>query len=205
MICPPADRDPGQYPIESLPSGWATAEVAFRHRNNDQETRREIIDLKNSKRYLQEPLGVIAGKCLGLFLVAFPCYTIAYTFFHVVRTPIVTVANLSLNAFGKQVWALVRIPFYFIALESAALYGTFKPLEGRALFGELESQFHDGKKRQDAIQYEKKDLTWVDLTSTLTRENEPRAFFAGFCMQPIGKTDDPHLVNVQILPNPPVV
>src|SRR5579872_6145309 len=104
MICPNFDKIPGKYPLEPLPFGWRNAEVTFRHRDGYTETRIEIIHLKTEDRYIQEPLLLISLKCLALFLVAVPVYTIVYTLFHLIRTPIATVVNLSLTVAAKQIW-----------------------------------------------------------------------------------------------------
>lgn len=202
MTCIPiADRPPGEYPVEALPYGWQTAEVTFAHTDGKVEKRYEIIDRRfktpEGKRYPQEPMAMVAFKCFNLFLVGLPLYFLAYTAVHLIRLPIVTLLNCSPTAFVKQIWTLVRIPFYFIALEFAALYGVFKPLEGRASFAQLESQLHGGKSRRDSVQY-KDELPFLNLCwKSLSLKDDPRTFFAGFCMQPIGMTDDPHILRIE--------
>lgn len=191
-------RKPGDYPLEKLPVGWANARVTLEHKGGEIETRVEIIDLKTGTRYLQEPMPMIALKCAGLFALLLPPYLLIYTLFQIIRTPIATVVNLSLTVFVKQIWSIVRIPFYAAALEFAALYGVFRPLEGRALFGKFQSDFHDGKTRRQAEQHLKKtesDFLWKALS---LREPET-AFFAGYCMAPIGQRNDAHIKQVQIL------
>jgi hypothetical protein len=129
MSCIPlADRESGSYPLEKMPDGWANAEDTDRRTG---VSRYVILDLKTQICYLQEPLRMVAFKCLGLFLLLLPVYMLGYTAFHLIRLPFVTLANGSLKAFAKQIWAIVRIPFYSLLLEGAALYGVFKPLEGR--------------------------------------------------------------------------
>lgn len=194
-------RNPGNYPLEALPEGWANVKVIFRHRNGQVEKRIEILDLSDQKRYIQEPMAMIAFKCFGLFIIVAPLYFLAYTLVQLIRLPIVPLVNLSPTAFLKGIWDIVRIPFYFIALECASLYGIFKPLEGRALFGKFESDLHDGKTRRESEQYQKKSLPvpyWEALSSV---ENQT-SFFIGYCMQPIGKTDDLHVISFEILPSP---
>ncbi len=219
-LIPLADRNPGEYPLENLPKGWANAKVQFKRSNGKPVDRIEILDLRSLKskfpsevldlkskpcpRYPQEPMAMIAFKCFGLFLIVLPIYFLIYTSVHLIRLPIVAAMNCSPTAFAKQIWTLVRIPYYWIALECAALYGIFRPLEGRALFGKLERDLHGGKNRRDAVQYLKELSPFQKLCwNTLSLKEDPQTFFVGFCMQPIGKTNDQingQPVDVQILP-----
>lgn len=190
-----------KYPVEELPPGWATAEVTFRHADGKLTHRYEILDVRfkdeHRTRYAHEPMNMIAFKCFGLFLLGLPIYFLIYTAFQFVRTPIVSVLNLSPTAFLKQIWAIARIPMYFIGLEYAAFYGIFNPLEGRAFFAMLERAFHDGKGLHESVQYQQ-DMTFKELCwSSLKEPNYRSAFFAGVCMQPIGKTNDPHIIAVK--------
>lgn len=196
MSCiPVADRNPGDYPLEVLPNGWANAKVSFKNRE-----RYEIVHLKSNTRYLQEPMKLVAFKCFELFLVGLPLYFLCYAAFHLVRLPVVTLLNGSPKAFLKQIWTLVRIPFYWISLMFAALYGAFNPLEGRALFGALENSLH-GKDRRSSVTYKSEfeclNQTWASLS---TVEDE-QTFYIGICMQPYGKTNDSYLTKVEVLQN----
>jgi hypothetical protein len=196
----PADK----YALEKLPAGWANADVTFQHKNGVLSTRVEILDLRNGPvgtRYQHEPQAMIAGKCFLLFLAGVALYTVAYAVFHLVRLPFVAVCHPT--KIFSQIWAIVRIPFYFIALEFAALEWIFSPIRGRAHFGCIESSLHDGKTRREAIQYERKDVEiFATLWRALREREHKEALFIGFCMQPIGKTDDPHVQRVDILPEP---
>ena len=84
-----ADR----YPVEPLPKGWITAQVRFRHQDGREETRIEIIDLKTEKRYLHEPLRMIAFKCVLLSLAS-PLYSTIYLAWHLLRIPFCTAETL---------------------------------------------------------------------------------------------------------------
>ena len=203
MSCQIAEGEPGKYPEERLPSGWVYADVSFMRKSTGQiEKRIEIIDLRKETlksgalRYLQEPMQVIAVKCAGLFVLLTP-YFFAYAAFQLIRLPVATLIQLSPSVFCRQIWKIVQIPFYFVALEFSALYGIFKPLEGRAWFGFWESCLHDGKNRSAAIRYEKtfhsfSDLLWLGWKE-LSSERTLESLFLAFCMQPIGKSTDPHL------------
>ncbi len=178
-----------------MTDGFTYAYVSFQHTDGERENRIEIIDLKSEKRYGQEPLLTIAIKALALFLIVLPVYTAVYVTLHLFRLPC-TLVHLSATVTLKQIWTLVRTPFYFVALEFGALYACFKPLEGRVLFGKLESALHDGKSRRQSVQYQKEDspvgtLVWDFLFS---KEHE-KTIFAAFCMQPIGSLKDPHVID----------
>jgi hypothetical protein len=202
-MLPRADRSPGEYPLEPLPSGWVNVNVEFRHTDGKITRRIEILNTRNQNRYLQEPMAMISFKCFGLFVSIVPVYFLLYTTYHLIRLPVVTVLNLSPMAFFNQIWKIARIPIYFFALELAALYGVFCPLEGRAWFGYLESQLHNGKTRREAEQYQKRQipplqLGWESLLAVESRTS----LFVAFCMQSIGNTADPHLLKVEVLSNP---
>jgi len=209
MTCIPlADRPPGEYPLEALPPGWTNAEVTFVRKDGKEKTRFEILDIRSqasvSTRYPQQPLRMIAFKCFGLYL-GHLLYFLLYTAIHLIRLPVVTIVNVSPIACAKQIWKLARIPFYFIGLQFAALYAIFRPLEGGALFSDWESQLHDGKSRKSDIRYGN-DPPFMKLCwETLSLKENPQTFFMGFCLQPIGRTDDPHLIRVQKVQNPPAV
>ena len=205
MSIPLANRE-GIYSLEKLPAGWANAEVAFTRSNGTLDKRTEILDFradeKNPTRYLHEPMVMIAFKCFELALVGFPLYFAVYSMIHLIRLPIVTFVSLSPQAFFKQLWTLVRIPFYAIACEFAAIYGIFRPLEGRALVGYYEGELHE-KTRRDSYQYGKDNRSSSTVCwETFSLENDPHTFFAAFCMQPIGKITDPNVVRHRILSQP---
>src|SRR5579872_6099400 len=152
------------YAVERLPPGWATADVTLRHTDGRLTHRTEIIDLRSTpnNRYLHEPVAMIAFKCFLLFAAKVPLYFLVYSAYQILRTPIVAILHLSSTALVKEIWAIARIPFYFIALELAALYGILKPLEGRALFNELERALHGGKGLRQTVEYQKErpPLEW---------------------------------------------
>jgi len=193
------DRDPGAHPLETLPEPWVNAKVTFQHQNGAYDHRFEIIDTTSGNRYLQEPMYLIAFKCFMLFSLVLPAYYILYNFLHLIRIPTVTILNLSLIDFVKQVWTVIRAPFFYIALECAAIYGTFKPLEGRALFAEIESAWHDNKNRRESENYQK-DRPFLNIIwEFLSQKEHSTALFIGFCMQPVGTVQDLHIINVERL------
>lgn len=205
MTLPIADRKPGEYPLEELPEGWVNAEVTFRRSNGVEETRVEILNLETQLRYGQEPMSMIAFKCFELFCVSI-FYFLGYAVFHLIRLPVATIVNLSPTVLFKELCKAVQIPFYFLAIEFAALYGIFKPLQGRAFVGAIESSFHDGKTRQQAEQYKKGSWPfWANFCEAISVKENPTALFIAFCMQPLGARADAHIVSVKELSNPPQV
>jgi len=168
--------------------GWEQRDITYAHRNGKTDTQVQVIDLK---RYNDDHKFLIAFKCAALFALVIPLYFSIYSTFQLLRLPIVTVFNLSPVAFCKQIWAIVRIPFYLIALELAAFQGVFKPMEGRALFSAIERDLHDGKSTQEVVCFDGLTLCgiWNGLSAVYPRE----AFFVAPCMQPIGKINDPHI------------
>lgn len=188
--------------FETLPPDWGYAEVTIRHGNGDVSAPRlEVIDLRSQTFYLPDSMALIAFKCAALFWIGIPLYMGAYTAFHLLRLPLATIWNLSPKVFYKELWTLVRIPFYLIALEFAALYGLFKPLEGRALVGRIENSLHDGKGRQSDCRKKELPLLLLIEQSFIEKENK-HPFFLAFCMQSLGRKGDPHIVDVTLLPNP---
>lgn len=200
----PQTRIHGTHPLEQLPEGWQNAEVMFRRSNQTSVTRRfEILELSTMTRYPQEPLNMIALKCFGLFLIVQLLYFLIYSTLHFIRLFLVPVVNLSPLAFFKEAWKIVQIPFLYIAMEFAALYGVIRPLEGRVFLGQVEQILHDGKGRRQAVQYEKTPRSYFEYFKEALFEEDPQhAFFVGFCMQPLGSTRDPHLISVEPLPDP---
>lgn len=193
----PPLQNPGTYLREDLPPGWENVVVDLRRGNGQHVRRVEILDVANETLYSQEPLNMIAFKCFGLFAFINSTYFILYTLQHFMRLVLVPIVNVSLLAIFKEAWKIVQIPFLYIGMQFASLYGIFKPLEGRALFAKFESILHDGKTRRDAEQYQKIRRTNSELAwDALCEENPRTAFFVGFCMQPYGSTHDPHITLV---------
>ncbi len=187
--------------LETLPTGWGYAEVTIRHGNGDVSAPRlEVIDLRSQSFYPPDSMTVIACKCAALFWIGIPLYMGAYTIFHLLRLPLATIRNLSPKVFYKELWKLVQIPFYLIALEFAALYGLFKPLEGRILIGRIENSLHDGKGRQSDCR--KKELPLLPLMYSFIEKENKHPFYLAFCMQSLGRKGDPHIVDATLLPNP---
>ncbi len=180
MICFPPDVQPGHFPLESLPNGWM-------NRRNLVKNRLEIVSQNDRLRYQQEPMSLIAFKCMGLFLFVLPFYMTIYTILHLIRLPVISYVHRSISLSMKQVIAIVRIPFYWLALQFSALLGIFRPLEGRAWFAHFEKRLHGGVERRDAANfYDRLDVV-EECKKTLANENEPAPFYAAICFQPYGK------------------
>ena len=193
-MCDLPTKSFGEYPLEKLPAGWANLEVCYRSGME----RYEILDLSSNLRYYQEPTRVTAFKCFELF-IGTPFYFMGYTALHFVRLFTVPIANLSIGAFFKELWGIVKIPFLFLGMQFAALYGIFRPLSGRVLFGKLEGMLHAGKTRRDQENLDKKERRSVAEVAhdLFVAEKSKKTSFIGFCMQPLGKKEEPHIIQVE--------
>lgn len=143
-----------------LPERWAHAYVERRLQSGEVAGRWEIIDLEgNNHRYPSESYGSIRCTCLSAATVL-PIYGTAYLVWHAVRAPLGAISTFfhtveemmtgpSISVFvglfcrpvchlAQGVWMAVRTPFYLITMESAALYGLVRPLEGRRCFASAE-------------------------------------------------------------------
>lgn len=214
------DTDSFACPIQKLPSGWATADVTFSHRNGSLETRREIIELATGKRFLQEPVLNISIKCALIFFGSFlyaplylstlalrgallPMAIVAKHVSYFVKDPSrATAAGIGRAlmkgpyALLKEIWHIVKIPLYVIGLQAAALQGIIHPLEGRKNFGELESRMHQANHYRDFRNPRFNDQNFLRLLlESLTEEEPSMTFFLGLCMQSLGKITDPHIVQ----------
>lgn len=213
MKCCPCFTITDTNPVETLPEGWKTAEVGFFHRNGKKETRIEIID-PNGMRYVHEEMGVTAIKCFML-LIGTPIFLGLNIFWHALRTPIATLAaplvslvklirnptwiqtkefvkdllwNIPLF-FIKGMWNIVRAPFYAIAMEFAALYGVFKPIEGRSLIAKIERGWHRLSRVED-IRYEEKEVDCSLILKVAGDKDFHATFYLAHCMQPFGNLSD---------------
>lgn len=191
-------------PDALLPDRWAYAFVERRRSGGEIAGRWEIIDLDpaseklngGTPRYRSDGFGAIRCKCIAIAAVL-PLYTVAYMTWHVARAPFTAIShffqtveemlnrpscsvfvNLALSPLRHgmhRLWLAVRAPFCMIAMQSAALYGLVRPLEGRLLCGAAERYWRG--------------------TAPFTLD-----FHSGYlarCFQPYGTLNEPSLVSVQ--------
>lgn len=216
MSCLPLTAD--TYPPETLPEGWRTYQVTL---GRDGYTRLETFDEKRGDRYVHEPMRMIAFKCVLLVLFT-PVYLIGYLGFQFLRTPLTSgfVICQSLYRTGKNpslpqmkqlgkdcfltapacfvrgMWAIVKAPFYAMALQGAALYGVFSPLEGRVWIGFLERNWHGTKGHRDDFSYLLKTSSLSRSTAcSLLDKNFSHTLYLAFCMQSLGKIEDSYLIE----------
>lgn len=189
-----------------LTDRWAHAFVERRGRAGEIVGRWEIIDLDgdlekshgSNLRYPSESYGSIRCTCLAA-LTILPPYGAAYMFWHTVRTPFSAVsiffhtleelltrprlsvfANLALLPIKhalKSVWMVVRTPIYILAMQSAALYGFVRPLEGRQYLASIEKRWRGS----------------APFELDFHREYLLKTF------QPYGTLNDPSVVSVQFV------
>lgn len=172
-----------EYPFESLSQPWFNAEVE----RATGKKRYEIIDRSTGERYRQEPITMIAFKCFLLSL-ATPYYLSGYMAFHLARIPFAIISERSLKTLLPSIKAVVKAPFYAIAFEFAALYGIFKPLEGRALLSKIELRWHEKTRKQNVALLNQTDseILWNGLTQT----DYPYVLHLAPCMQSLGSIHD---------------
>lgn len=198
--------------IEALPEGWKTVELTFRHRDGKRQSRLEIIDPKQG-RWMHEQMGITAMKCLML-LAGIPIYLALTIAWHAFRTPITFTATL-IGSFVKLVchpdgehlkqflvgaplaliqgmWNIVRAPFYAIAMEFAALYGVFRPIEGRVFVSQVERKWHGVDRTKDA-RFQDPDLDPKFVLKAVGDKDFDHVWFLAFCMQPYGTLTDGHI------------
>ncbi len=142
-----------------LPDRCAHAYVERRIGSQETAGRWEMIDLDSNLRYRSESYSAIRCNCLCAGAVL-PFYGVAYMVWHAVRSPFSAIsiffhtfeemltrpsfcvlANLIILPVKHILWSIWKVastPIYLLALESAALAGLFKPLEGRQYFGAIE-------------------------------------------------------------------
>jgi len=205
--------------VEALPNGWATYAVTFLHRNGIKETRYEIVDLKTKNRYYHEPMSMTALKCFELVL-GLPIFLATYIGWNIIRTPLVAVATV-LVSLGRWIshpnktqfvqllkdiawtapkcilqgiWTVVRAPFYVIAMEFAALYGIFRPIEGKKILGDLQLALHQRPRTHD-VRYQDPNLDPMFILKAIADKDFDKTFYIAFCMLPLGKLDDSHIVK----------
>lgn len=205
--------------LEALPDGWATAEVTFRHRNGAKETRFEIIDLKTQNRYSHENMSITAVKCFEL-VIGIPFYLATYIGWNIIRIPLVALGTI-LVSLGRliahpnkvqcvqllkdiawtapkriveDIWTVVRAPFFAIAMEFAAIYGIFKPVEGRKMIGQIERPWHQYSRKHD-VRYVDPNQDPLFLLKALADKDFDRTFYLAECMQPYGNLNDPHILK----------
>lgn len=213
-----------EFPIEALPAGWATYTVPFLHRSGEKEARYEVIDLKTEPkvRYLHEPMYVTACKCAGL-VIGIPFFLMASISWHLIRTPITALVTLCISlgralsyrdkahtiqflkdlvwtvpkGIVEGIWMIVRAPFYAVAMEFAALYGVFRPLEGRKAVAAIERGWHQMPRTYD-VRYADWDSDRSFVLKALGDKDFNGTFYLAFCMQPLGTLDDPHIIKEEL-------
>jgi hypothetical protein len=154
-------------------------------------SRLEMTNQQTLLRYPDESLAHIALKCYGLAQAVLALYMIVYTLIHLIRLPLIPILHRSLSPLSTESWNVVRIPFYWIALQCAAMYGMFSPLEGRALFAHYEKELHGGKGREHAVNRRGNFDAFGAFLDAITELEPKKVMFAAGCFQPFGALNDP--------------
>lgn len=220
-VNPVADKP---FPVEKLPDGWMTARVTYRHHDGRLDNRLEVIHIKTNTRYWHDPLVGIATKCALLAFAGIFFYSLGYMGWNAIRIPTTAISEIvlgfknastaegllakwkfaaggfsnSLSALVSGVWTLARAPIFLLGMWFTAIYGIVKPLGGRIAFGVIEQKLHQKTARQDYIVNRPDGMTDSDLLIRALKEKDFEGTnFLAYCMQPWGKTTDPHIVAVE--------
>lgn len=187
--------------LEQLNPPWENVHVYCRNSKGVALKLVEILNIESKFLYRQEPLLVTAIKCANLFFFGNILYFIAYTSVQVTRLFTVPLANRAPFLFLNELWHLVKVPIYFLGIQIAAAYGMICPLEGRELIASLETDLHNGKTRKEARQYQEKEpfSDFQDFSDLFCEENPKTAFFLAYCMQPLGRSDNP-VIRLETIP-----
>ena len=212
---------------EPLPEKWTRALIERTRFNGERARRWEIIDLDpvaerlngGNLRYPCESTRHIRAKC-ALASVGLPLYTMAYMVWHSVRTPLSSLyvffqrfeifithpsKNVLLQIFLQPLkqlfgglWLVARAPFYMIAMQSAALYGVVRPLEGRKQCGAVERLWKRGASfRQDFRNLSSNEDLRSFFWRACTSKDFEHPFYFAQCFQPYGTLNDPSVVLVR--------
>lgn len=185
-------------------SPWQKAEV---WRNNDEGRilqHIEWIDTSSGVRYRYDPLHLIAMKCIAIFL-AIPIYLGLYMSWYVARA-ICTVFFHKVSEWPRHLfsdlWRIIRAPVFAIGMMLVLPMGIFSPLQGRKIVSHIEKRWHfDASYKEDfRLVQERKDLDiLIHLKQAFFERPCRRTCYFAYCFQPLGKIDDPKLINIRFL------
>lgn len=156
---------------------------------------------------------------LATAVAAIPIYAIGTMFINMLRIPlnllgtVKNIFNSTLDAFDEKgvaeaiftlarrsiidltntlsggLWSVVRVPFYAVALQVAALYTIFCPYDGRQIVADVERAWHYPCTVDDDISFERNcTLDWG--LDTMRNFFNNKVHFLFFCFQPSGSWAD---------------
>lgn len=97
------------------------------------------------------------------------------------------------NEITKDIWRILRSPFYGSAMMVASLFAMVFPFEGRTWLGKIEYEWHEKTSHRMDIRYRKSDKECKQLI--FSREifsalKAGKVFYLGYCMQKRGNISD---------------
>lgn len=186
----------------------------------------EVIDIRSNKRYRNEEWSLISTKCGLLFCgtmlfsaIRITCSVVKLPF-NVLSIPIEEAVYLVrgktclsrclkniptrlITGTLNNIWNIVRIPFYSVALQISALIGVFCPFEGRKYYSNIEKSLNHGVTRKNDLfrLYDKGIYSPVKLAlkSLIDTENT-YPYYLAYCFQSFGNTKDKNIDKVEINP-----
>jgi hypothetical protein len=185
---------------------------------SQQTIRKAILDRTTGDLYLDEKEYVVRAKCLAIML-GMPFYTLSTIGWHLTKLPIVVAVvafdalkqipsrwcDLTLNAAwngfrekvyqitvlsAKEVFEVVKAPFYFIAAECAACVGVVNPYLGRKWVGKVEYSWQNQRSYKEdfrKIPARPDESCWEAFVTDLIQS---RAFYLAYCFQVRGNLSD---------------
>ncbi len=184
-------------------------------------TRSSIVDRTTGDLYLDEKAYVVWVKCIAIML-GMPLYTLATIGWHLTKIPVVitviafdilkTVPSYCLENkmdkawahFKERVWEIatlsakeifevVKAPFYMIAAESGALVGVFNPYLGRKWVGKIEYSWQNQRSYKEdfrVIPERPGESFWEAFVKDVIHS---RAFYLAYCFQVRGNLSNKNI------------
>jgi hypothetical protein len=179
-------------------SDWFIAKVNYATSHGRLFCRSQTIDNRNPERPIQmvdDEVSTIALKCF-LILLGLPFYAIGVMATHIIRCFTLIASNLVRGDFCEaflslvqEVWAVVKAPFYALAIEFYAALGLCWPLPIRSVIAQLERDW-SGSERKDSLLLDKTDTAFFKY---FTMRQSKGTIFLAHCFQPICELNNPNV------------
>jgi hypothetical protein len=208
-----ADSYTPQNPITEAPD-WYAAYVKIKVEDSSAVTHKriQVIDNRDPNcpvSMIGDPINLIAFKCF-LVLIAFPFYSAGVMATHLVRCITLVSYNLyqkdfseSLLSLSQEIVAVVKVPFYGLAIEFSAILGLLLPLPMRSLIASLERDWSGSEKKDSFFRIKDQNEKDEKLKNYFINRHSKLTIFLAHCFQPLGKLNNPERVASYKVANPP--